>query len=130
MKLPGANIASHSMQLGQRLPDIDSSLKNKQIQDFVDMPERLRYNLPTVVHALPQVAAYARRMKPLMLSASANDKSMARFLAEVDEALNYTRSCGIDFRAAFTYAAENLMPLQLRYMTEHLPDESELTPRG
>jgi len=130
MKQPDANIRSHALRLDQLVPAITSNLKDKQIQDFFDMPEHLRYNLPTVIHALPAVAAFASQMKPRMLGVGSDSKTMGAFLAAVDDALDYTRSCGVDFRAAYDYAIENLMPMQLKNMKEHLPERSELIPPG
>jgi hypothetical protein len=97
----------------------------KQIQDFLDMPDHLRYNLPTVIHALPAIAAYASQMKPRAFSAGADSKTMEAFLAAVDDALDYTRSCGVDFRAAYDYAIEHLMPMQHKNMKEHFDKQGD-----
>jgi hypothetical protein len=125
MKQPGGNIRSHALRLGQLVPAITSNLKDKQIQDFLDMPDHLRYNLPTVIHALPAIAAYASQMKPRAFSAGADSKTMEAFLAAVDDALDYTRSCGVDFRAAYDYAIEHLMPMQHKNMKEHFDKQGD-----
>jgi len=130
MKQPGANIRSHILQLAQLAPEIASNLQDKQIHDFFDMPEHLRYNLPTVIHALPAVAAHASRVARLNPGVGADSKTREEFFAEVDFALDYASSCGVDFRAAYDYAKEHLLPMQLENMKEHLPERFQPTAEG
>ncbi|UGB46951.1 hypothetical protein LQ772_06580 [Frateuria edaphi] len=136
----------HALKLNQLAPAFRTSLARHPVGDFIDMPERLGYNLPTVIHALPAVAAYADQMKNRLLGAmppeppdpgapaSAFDEFVAvserresEFLSHVAEALDYTHSCSLDFRAAMKYAEENLLPLQMKNMAGRLPERFERT---
>ncbi len=139
-------IQYHVTKLDQLAPAFETSLTRFTPNDFCDMPKRLGFNLPTVIHALPAVACYARRMKVRHLAIAAApvragaDKFTAEFaaqqakdreifMAQAAEAFDYTHSCSIDFRAAMAHAEKHLMPDQMKNLASRLPERFETEPQ-
>lgn len=135
---PG-KLRHHGLTLAKLAPAFETSLTKYSPIDFCDMPKKFGYNLPTVLHPLRAVAAFAMETKTRMigidgprptdavgmLDAESEAKRLRQqkiFDEHIAAALDFTHSCSIDFRAALDYAEKYLLPLQMANMADRLPE--------
>jgi hypothetical protein len=87
-------------------------------EHYTDMPAQFRFNLPTVVQTLPQMADIGSRIRRAFRRTRGEER-----LKEVIFYRNFVDSALIDFNAAVVYITENLVPQQHDNMRDYMTDE-------
>ena len=135
----------HGLTLASLAPAFETPLTKYSPADFCDLPEMFGYNLPTVIHSLRAVAAFAMQTRTRMIGVDGprptdavthldaeyetkRQREQETFDAHIVAALDYTHSCSIEFRAAMSYAEKHLLPLQMANMANRLPERFESQP--
>lgn len=135
----------HGLMLAGLAPAFETPLTKCAPADFCDLPEMFGYNLPTVIHSLRAVAAFAMQTRTRMIGVDGprptdaathldteyeakRQHEQRAFDAHIVAALDHTHGCSIEFRTTMSYAEKHLLPLQMANMANRLPERFESQP--